>query len=707
MLSVWQKPLRKSKWPAAGDVAAAEVDVETPLVSGLRHRPKRPWGSALEAPAGATFVWRRVNPRRSASDWVDRTIAGTTREISQVSHVCSDSYGIVKQTVPAAIGSVLQRDAAGSKRGVQGPHRVTRRSSESCGPPVTVASKEAVALARLSNWWAMSTFDACKGHSDELAILASSSDAGRGLRQIFAISAPSTLARHRGGWGAWLEFASASLLSPAAPGAGCLLDFLFCVAEGNQGSQRRSRVKSVSSVLQALRFVGGKLGCQELLLACNANCVTALETGKRSCRPPKEAVPLALRCVVLLEKQLLAATDPWDCLSLGGLLFAIWSGLRFSDLQRCNPAELHLHEGVLYGWVWRSKTSRSGFPVATIACGFTNQNWAGKWLGCLQEWLKTLPAGSAPDFLVPGLSGGSMAYSSLVALMRCCASAAWEMDAEGARCLTLHSLKRTFGAFSAQAGHPEEWTRSHCKHAPKSGNATTPKYRMDDTIGGLRLQVSLATMVADGWVPRTAVLRGGAAPQAQASVKDLGVVAPPEELRKAVFPLGLSLSGAPRPPPPPPLPGHCAPPLPASAPAGDADEGEISSEYEADAAPSRQPAPPPGPDCDVSSDSDSVPCGSDNSGSEGEAEPLSAGMDAGDGEVRFLANHRDLTLHIAMCSSHGLELDGLHFARRCRPSAELARGAWQVLESDPGSCYASCGHEACKTLLEACRCWPP
>ena len=99
--------------------------------------------------------------------------------------------------------------------------------------------------------------------------------------------------------------------------------------------------------------------------------------------------------------------------------------------------------------------------------------------------------------------------------------------------------------------------------------------------------------------------------------------------------------------------------------------------------------------------------GSDASGSQDEAEPPTAGMESGDVEVRFLANHRDLTLHVATCTSHGLELDGLHFARRCRPSAELVVGTWQVLESDPGSCYASCGHEACKTLLEACRSWSP
>ena len=256
--------VRKSPWSVQPGVS---VHADNPF---CRVAPVSPWSSAVVTAAPVVPLKVRPGPCPAscyAASW-DRD-RGPSRATPF-------------PTKEGSVGTAAPRRASASMIGA-GPHRAP---SEGCDPPVTVASKEAVALERLANWWAESTLDACQGHSDELAILASSKDASRGLRQIFAISAPSTLARHRGGWGAWLEFASASLLSPAAPDAGCLLDFLYCVAEGSNGSQRRSRVKSVSSVLQALRFVGGKLGCQRLLLACNANCITALENGKRSCKHP-------------------------------------------------------------------------------------------------------------------------------------------------------------------------------------------------------------------------------------------------------------------------------------------------------------------------------------------------------------------------------------------------------------------------------------
>ena len=147
MHSVWHKPLKKSKWPGAD----SEV-LDAPFVPPVRRRPKRPWPDEVQ-PAETSFVWRRMNPRGSASGGKKAFF----ESLSLVSGIVSaESHGA------GATGSVLQREAAESKRGVQGPHRVTRRSAESCGPPVTVASKEAMALASLSDWWAASTLDACK-----------------------------------------------------------------------------------------------------------------------------------------------------------------------------------------------------------------------------------------------------------------------------------------------------------------------------------------------------------------------------------------------------------------------------------------------------------------------------------------------------------------------------------------------------------------
>ena len=109
-------------------------------------------------------------------------------------------------------------------------------------------------------------------------------------------------------------------------------------------------------------------------------------------------------------------------LLLGALLFGIWGGLRYSDLQRCDPAEIQCLEGFVYAWIWKSKSNGCGFPVAVACCGFTGQDWTAAWLRALQDWRATLPAGASPDFLVPAMSGGAMAYSSMPA---CCDGALW------------------------------------------------------------------------------------------------------------------------------------------------------------------------------------------------------------------------------------------------------------------------------------------
>ena len=590
---------------------------------------------------------------------------------------------------------------------------------------VSVAAREESDKLRLASWWAEATSPLGQEHCKELAGLQSSSDAHRGLIAIFATSAPRTLARYRGGWASWAEFAVASGVHSAAPPAGLLMDFLFCIAEGSRRSQASRVLSSVSSVVSALRFVGGKLGAAKLLEACDANCVRAVVSGKRSCRPPKEAVPLTLRAVILLELAMSTTEDLQTRLLLGALLFAIWGGLRFSDVQRCAPGEMQCCDGVLYAWVWRSKSSRSGFPVAVACGGFTGSAWTDVWLQALSSWQQSLPAGASPDFLVPARTGGSMAYSSMLAGLRLVAQKHLQLSPQDSRDLTLHSLKRTLAAFSAQSGFPEEWCRSHCRHAPRSGNTCTPKYRMDDTVGGLRLQLGMRLLAHGGWIPRTAVRRGGSPPVEQPAVAEFALPRPGEDLLSRVFPSypsicltydvdGARASGScaepKRPPAPPPLPGNFPPPLPASAPAVRAgvalsDDGEISSDDEQATAPSHQPAPPPGPDCDVSSGSDAE-CSAEEEEEEAGASSIPEVIVA-DGDLRFLVNHKELTVHVATaCDATApgvLCLDGASFARRCRPSAALAAGTWEVLEDDPGSCYASCGHEACRSRLDALR----
>ena len=140
----------------------------------------------------------------------------------------------------------------------------------------------------------------------------------------------------------------------------------------------------------------------------------------------------------------------------------------------------------------------------------------------------------------------------------------------------------------------------------------------------------------------------------------------------------LALQTGSAPPPPPPV--------------VEEKEAEEADEVEANACPAEA----------GESSGDSAVSDSGSDVSESEAEVTAPGIMSAD--APFLANHSDMTLHVAVqCvagSSAGLLQGGAAWCRRCCVSTPLHRGHWQVLAEDLGSNYGSCKHAGCALLLE-------
>ena len=92
----------------------------------------------------------------------------------------------------------------------------------------------------------------------------------------------------------------------------------------------------------------------------------------------KEDVPLGIRWGALLACLLAHAC------------------LRFSDAQR--SVKLSLGGSSVYGYCWRSKRQRTGFPFAALRDGYSKAPWAA----ALVDLVSKLPSwGILPDFVLP------------------------------------------------------------------------------------------------------------------------------------------------------------------------------------------------------------------------------------------------------------------------------------------------------------------
>ena len=178
-----------------------------------------------------------------------------------------------------------------------------------------------------------------------------------------------------------------------------------CLAVMSHSRSSSTDAMSGNFTLKALRWFKKFAGvsCLEIVFSPLADSFlkVRLTTDKR------EAPPLPLWILFHWEKRILYSQSTlYEVIMLGGFLFILWSGLRFSDAQRLNVSSLVLTDDELRGMVWRSKTRSNGRPFGIISSGICSTGsftWLVKFL---RTWDKLLSDSDIEtcDFLLPDLS---------------------------------------------------------------------------------------------------------------------------------------------------------------------------------------------------------------------------------------------------------------------------------------------------------------
>ena len=118
----------------------------------------------------------------------------------------------------------------------------------------------------------------------------------------------------------------------------------------------------------------------------------------------KESLPYPVFILMKWERRILQSNTPLkEVIISGGFLLLCWSGLRFSDLQRCRLSTWQLDSTSLRGLTWRAKTCNSSTPFGVVTSGLLSKGtWT--WIHKFLSTLDTLYAGENPndiDFALP------------------------------------------------------------------------------------------------------------------------------------------------------------------------------------------------------------------------------------------------------------------------------------------------------------------
>lgn len=248
----------------------------------------------------------------------------------------------------------------------------------------------------------------------------------------------------------------------------------------------------------------------------------------------RESLPLPLYVVMHWERRLLQSNIPeHELMIIGGFLLMIWSGLRYSDLQRvtlksivCSPTEIR-------GISWKTKTCSKGQPWGARASGFLSVGsvtWLSKFL---QGWDAILAShlGGDMDFVIPQFHDDRimqpyqpMSYPMALQWFRKFLTIPWKRSSLTATMdtasYTIHGMKATLLSWSAQLCHQgvitEEMRRLQGHHKPIQHSVSL--YSRDDVNGQLELQRRLIHQVVSGWRPITPLHRGAQMPASEPPV---------------------------------------------------------------------------------------------------------------------------------------------------------------------------------------------
>ena len=149
---------------------------------------------------------------------------------------------------------------------------------------------------------------------------------------------------------------------------------------------------AAKSVVAALRFAAAKLQFAILSATLASPIISSwLAKDKWTAKPAKEALPLPLHCVVSFERAV-ASCDCNERWLLLCFLLMLWGSLGWSDCQRVEIASTHLDDECHRCWVWRSKTSASGFPFGALTGGATSEQRGAELGKALLTLAKKRPA---------------------------------------------------------------------------------------------------------------------------------------------------------------------------------------------------------------------------------------------------------------------------------------------------------------------------
>ena len=288
----------------------------------------------------------------------------------------------------------------------------------------------------------------------------------------------------------------------------------------------RSDVPSIRiqppQLLRGLRWLAKTALMQSLMDILNNYLMGSFLKGTGQPKDRKEAIPIPFAILVLWEQAIVSPDTPgWITLLLGGLLLAVWASLRFADLQRTELSSLCLAQDCLRGICRLTKTSRNGQPFGIYIPGFIalqhNQCWVVHWLRALQKaYYRTAPF--KPDFVIPTLNSyhepsfsAPLSYTAALKALRWAAQTPWTrpiLSPQAAHNLTLHSLKVTFLAASAQLRLPAEARRLQGHHL----GGSVQLYSRDDVVDALWLQRQVSLHTRQEWRPLRPLQRGGQQP---------------------------------------------------------------------------------------------------------------------------------------------------------------------------------------------------
>ena len=233
----------------------------------------------------------------------------------------------------------------------------------------------------------------------------------------------------------------------------------------------------------------------------------------------RESLPFNLYTLVQFERRILLRTTPdWEVVILGSFLFMLWSGFRWSDMQRISPMQWLGDE--LRGLAWRTKTSSAGCPFGFIACGFLSHgsfSWTLRFLQVLDDWM-CHENKSTIDFLIPSFSLEgtvvmpirAMTYAEGLGHLRWFITLPWKSQQSHPKVdpssYFLHGLKSTLLSWSSQLSLNEEWRRFQGHH--KAANSSVRLYSRDDVHNAIKLQKQVLSKIRSNWRPVTPLARG-------------------------------------------------------------------------------------------------------------------------------------------------------------------------------------------------------